>query len=148
MSGVSIKIRVDGGEAVERALAEAQRRIRDAAPMFDEIGAAMESNTVHRFQIGRGPGGKPWKKSARAIRQNGRTLVDEEHLLGSIARDFGRDFAAVGSNLPYGGIHQFGGKTGRNHAVDMPARAFLGIDHHDEDDIEDIVTAYLSEAFE
>lgn len=143
MSGVSIRIRVDGGEAVERALAEMVRRIRDAAPAFDEIGAAMVTNVQHRFETGRGPGGAPWKKSARAKRQNGQTLVDQGHLLQSITHDFGRDFAAVGSNRVYAGIHQFGGKTGRNRAVDMPARPYLGLDGNDEDDITDIVTDYL-----
>lgn len=53
-----------------------------------------------------------------------------------------------GTNVIYAGIHQFGGPTGRNHSVNMPARPMLPEDLSatDEAEILTIVTSYLQRA--
>ena len=45
--------------------------------------------------------------------------------MGSVSTDHDDRQAAVGTNVVYGPIHQFGGKTGRNESVELPARPFL-----------------------
>ena len=34
-------------------------------------------------------------------------------------------FCRIGTNVVYGRIHEYGGQTGRNHLVNMPARPFM-----------------------
>ena len=53
----------------------------------------------------------------------------------------------VGSNLPYARIHQKGGKTGKGHKVDMPARPYLGVSEEDMDEVRETVADFLAGTF-
>ncbi|MDX9860888.1 MAG: phage virion morphogenesis protein [Rhodospirillales bacterium] len=151
-----------------RELKRLSRRLRDIAertgdlrPLMEEIGAAMVSSTVQRFEDGRGPDGKAWPKSLRARLEGGKTLVDKAHLRDSITYDAGADSVEIGTNLVYAGTHQtgaeirakvadylsfrVGGRWARKKKVTIPARPYLGISAADEDEIEAIAGDYLAE---
>lgn len=141
MSGV--QIRVDGDFAlVERYLVELDRRLTNMAPVFDEIGNTVVSNTQGRMKQGVKPDGSPQKP----VQRGGTPLVDQGILRGSITHQPSNDQVEVGTNVIYAAIHQFGGQAGRGHAVTIDARPYLGISSEDELDINDIVHDYLEAA--
>lgn len=136
MSGISLSYAID-----DQAAMALFRRLEhvDTRLMFGEIGSQLASSVAQRFKDGVDPDGNPWEPSERAKREGGKTLVDHEVLKSSITYNAYTDSVEVGSNMVYAAIHQFGGKTGRNHATTLVARPFLGINADDEDEIEGIV---------
>lgn len=158
MSGV--RITLTGKEAALDALADAAAAMDHPRPLFDEIGAALAVSTQMRFERGVGPDGNPWPPSLRAIVEGGRTLVDSARLMGSITHEATDSGVAVGTNLIYAAIHQFGGvirpvsapklafklATGQKAFVDqvtIPARPFLGLDDDDETEIAAIAADWI-----
>lgn len=111
MAGTSLTLAVeqldiDAPLAVLRAI---ERRALDLTDVMDEIGGALATNTRVRFERGIGPDGLPWLPSARALDEGGQTLVDTGRLRDSITHAADAASVAVGTNLVYAGIHQFGG---------------------------------------
>ncbi|MCZ7599370.1 MAG: phage virion morphogenesis protein [Gammaproteobacteria bacterium] len=49
----------------------------------------------------------------------------------------------VGTNLVYGAIHQFGGRAGRGHSVNIDARPYLGLSAEDEDEVVGILRDFV-----
>ena len=115
---------------------------------MDEIGRHLVASTLRRFAAERAPGGKPWLRSARAVAEGRRTLTDSGRLSRSIAYRVAADggAVAVGSDVAYAALHQFGGQTGRSRTVTLPARPFLGIDDRDRDSILRIVARAIEGA--
>jgi len=129
--------------------------------VLDEVGEAVVSLTMRRFEEGKGPDGVEWPTSARAAAEGGQTLVDRGGLRDSITHDLlpGASGVEVGTNLRYGAIHQFGGtvkaKTGnglrfrvagqwiRKAAVTIPERPYLGLSSDDEADLVAIVDDWM-----
>lgn len=142
MSGVDLRVALQDAGVAAR-LARAATVIGNLLPLMEEIGASLETSTRMRFERGAGPDGGAWRPS----RRGGKTLVDTGRLLASMTHNASRDHVEVGSNVIYAAIHQFGGRTGRGLAVDMPARPFLGLDADDEREIDDLISDYLREAF-
>ena len=111
MAGTGVKLRVEtDDERVRAALGRLVRTLDNPKPVMDEIGAHLESSTVRRFEAERGPNGRAWKPSKRARKQGGKTLSDTGRLCASITRRASRREVAVGTNVLYAAIHQFGGK--------------------------------------
>ncbi|MBL1321513.1 MAG: phage virion morphogenesis protein [Methylophaga sp.] len=139
--GLSLKYSID-----DKAAREFLKRLGnvDTAPMFDEIGAYLDSEVALRFAQSIDWEGNPLQPSQRAEREGGKTLVDFGHLRDSYTHNVFADGSGVehGSNSIYAAIHQFGGKTGRNLAVEMPIRAVMGINADDEAEIDGIVEDY------
>ena len=134
--------------ALDAALAHVTAVLSRSDVFMDRIGSYLVASTHRRFAAERGPDGKPWLKSARAIADGGRTLTYTGRLRGSIAyrlTDGGRA-VEVGSNVVYAAIHQFGGSVGRGRKVTLPARPYLGIDERDRTNILRIVARALEGA--
>lgn len=126
-------------------------------PVLEEVGSALETSVSLRFERERGPGGGAWKQSARAKVDGGQTLNDTGRLAQSITSRASDSDVAVGTNVIYAAIHQFGGvikpvkaralvfavpgRKGkvRTRKVTMPARPFLGFDAVDRRRVEKIV---------
>jgi phage virion morphogenesis protein len=160
MTGV--KFNIEGSEAVSELLRAAKARLKDTEPLFNEIGLALVTSTGFRFEQERDPDGNPWPQSLRAMFTSGKTLTDTALLVNSITYEASDDSVAVGTNLIYAAIHQFGGtiksktKSGlwfrtvgngdwaRAKSVEIPQRSFLGLSDDDEDTIQDITEAYLN----
>ena len=111
----------------DKALGKAAHKLGDTQALMESVGEALRSGTIERFEAEEDPQGKKWKPSARAMAGGGKTLDKESHLKDSIDYAATSDKVMVGSNLPYARIHQLGGKTGKGHKVDMPARPYLGV---------------------
>ena len=171
MAGNRIAVEVDDARA-SAALRRLVGALAHPAPALDAIGARLESSTLLRFEREQAPGGAPWKKSARAKREGGQTLTDTARLKGSITHRVVGDSVEVGTNVVYGAIHQFGGKTRartirakrkkalsfliggrrvfaksvRHPGSTIPARPFLGLDDTDRAAIERIVDRFVAGA--
>lgn len=141
-SGVSLNW---GG--FDKAMGKAVHKLGDTQALMESVGEALRSGTIERFDAEEDPQGKKWKPSARAMAGGGKTLDKESHLKDSIDYAATSDKVMVGSNLPYARIHQLGGKTGKGHKVDMPARPYLGVSEEDMDEVRETMADFLAGAF-
>jgi phage virion morphogenesis protein len=164
MTGVVIT--VDDAD-VRARLGALQAAGGDLAPVLDDIGAQLAQHVLLRFEAGTGPGGTPWKPSARALAEGGQTLLDSGRLRDSITHRVGGDTVEIGSDVVYAAIHQFGGtiraKTAKGLAftlpwlktktddgrrvvqsVTIPARPYLGFDDDDRAAVLGIVADHLA----
>ena len=87
------------------------------------------------------------KERARSVMTAAKPLIDTGRLMKSITYKLrGRHGVAVGTNVVYGAIHQFGGKAGRGHSVTIPARPFLVVQDEDLQEIGEILKRHIAEA--
>ena len=131
----------------DKALGKAAHKLGDTQALMESVGEALRSGTIERFEAEEDPQGKKWKPSARAMAGGGKTLDKESNLKDSIDYAATSDKVMVGSNLPYARIHQLGGKTGKGHKVDMPARPYLGVSEEDMDEVRETVADFLAGTF-
>lgn len=145
MSGIRLEYSID--DQIAQAALEKLSHFNKQA-MFEEIGAYLDSSVEIRFKDGIDPDGNQWQPSQRALNEGDNTLVDFGHLRDSITHAVFLDGSGVehGSDMVYSAIHQFGGKAGRNHSVELVARPFIGINADDEDEIKGIRDDFLHEA--
>ena len=140
-SGVSLSW---GG--FDKALGKAAQKLANTQPLMETIGEVLVSGTLQRFQDEEDPDGKKWKPSVRAMETGDKTLSDTGRLQRSIDYAATSDKVMVGTNVVYGRIHQLGGKTGKGHKVDMPARPYLGVSEEDMKEIRGTVEDFLKDA--
>ena len=140
-SGVSLSW---GG--FDKALGKAAHNFANTQPLMETIGEVLVSGTLQRFQDEEDPDGKKWKPSVRAMETGDKTLSDTGRLQRSIDYAATSDTVMVGTNVVYGRIHQLGGKTGKGHKVDMPARPYLGVSEEDMKEIRGTVEDFLKDA--
>lgn len=159
MTGVRFDL--SGKEAALETLGDALARTEDKRGLFDAIGAALVVSTQHRFETEVDPDGSPWPASLRKTLMGGRTLTDTAHLVQSMTHEATENSVAVGTNVIYAAIHQMGGtiraKTSSGLrfrspgnggwvtrlSVEMPRRAFLGLDDDDEAEISHLAADWL-----
>ncbi|KQZ14305.1 hypothetical protein ASD44_09640 [Mesorhizobium sp. Root554] len=162
MTGARMELK--GKEAVLADLAETIGKTEDKRGLFDAIGASLAVSTQHRFETETDPEGNPWPASLRALTEGGRTLTDTARLVQSITHEATAEGVAVGTNVIYAAIHQTGGvikaKTSKGlrfrgpgnggwvtkQSVEMPRRAFLGLDDEDESEIRALCADWLGAA--
>lgn len=157
MAGATLTLRYEDAD-LQRVAKRLQRELAkaDFKPLLQRIAGALRESATLRFHQGKAPDGSHWKKSRRALETGGQTLILEGRLRDSLAARVNAKSLEVGTNVVYGGIHQFGGiirpKKGRALAVPgvgfrasvtMPARPYLGISADDEAEIRDITEAWL-----
>ena len=177
MAGAGIRITVELDDeqvrsALRRLLAAGEAIDRPGG-VLDVIGARLETSTQHRFETETDPDGKPWPPSLRAKEEEGQTLTDTGRLRASITHRLGPGEVAVGTNVVYAAVHQFGGETGprtirarnakalafpgrggeiifrksvRHPGSKIPRRAFLGLDAGDRAMILETIHARLRRA--
>lgn len=164
MAGVRMEL--TGAEETLGFLGETIAKIDDARGLFDAIGGALVTSTQHRFETETDPEGNPWPASLRKLTVGGRTLTDTAALVQSITHEATASSVAVGTNLIYAAIHQFGGTIKaknpissftegglrfrgpggswvRKNEVEMPQRAFLGLDDGDQAEIRALCADWL-----
>lgn len=133
-----------------RALEEA-----DIAGAMAAAGEAIRTSVLERFDTGKDPEGRAWKKSIRAQQDGGKTLSASRDLATSIHVESSAKGVEVGTNKEYAAIHQFGGtirakgdgllrfKIGdqwiSKKSIKMPARPYLGINEEDIREITHII---------
>lgn len=131
----------------DKALGKAAHKLGDTQTLMESVGDALVSGTLKRFDAEEDPTGKKWKPSARASAEGGKTLTDTALLRRSIDYAATPEKVMVGSNLPYARIHQKGGKTGKGHKVNMPARPYLGVSKDDMEEVKETLADFLKGAF-
>lgn len=94
-------------------LAELSTRIRNMTPLMRRIAGKLADAVEENFASEGAHLGRPWKPSRRALRQGGKTLQDTGRLAASITTRHDATTAAVGTNVEYAAIHQFGGQIKR-----------------------------------
>lgn len=126
---------------------------RDQTPAMREASGIMADSVEENFE----QEGRPkWKSlAASTIRQRekvgkwpGKILQRSGALARSITRHYDATSALVGTNSVYAAIHNFGGKAGRGHKVDIPAREFLHLEPEDEEDLEACFAKFLARTVE
>lgn len=159
MTGVRITITPEGADEALAFLRDAAGRAANPRGLYDNIGAALVRSTRSRFDTGTDPEGSPWPPSIRAIAEGGQTLIDSTRLRGSITHEASNSGVEVGTNVPYAAVHQFGdiimartaqalhffigGREVFVDSVEIPRRAFLGLDEEDEQEIVEIAGEWL-----
>ncbi len=125
MSGIQLK--PDFNDKEFRRLISSLAAMKSGALQraLKSVGEAIHSATMDSFDREESPGGKKWERSARAVKEGGQTLSDTGRLKASITISVGPGHVEVGTNAIYAAIHQLGGKAGRGHSVELPARPFL-----------------------
>lgn len=165
---------------IEHNLQTGQRKLQRLAdsgnlrPAMKAIGEHLTLSTEERFSKETGPDGKKWqevKPATRKRKKHPKILTEDSFLRDSIHPALQGDTLLVGTNSPYGAIHQLGGEikqegitlhlkgTGRNtrfakkgehdrtkqvdRTIKMPARPYLGVSRDDEKEITAIVADHL-----
>ena len=142
-----------------RALAELDKKKLNAA-----LGQGVRASTLDRFKTGKGPDGRRWPPSQRAIAEGGKTLVDSAQLRNSIQVKSDYTGFAVGTNAKHASTHQLGAKNRLIKAkrkkylrfkvngrwvmkkkvkVTIPARPFLGLSDDDMQEIQQTTEDFL-----
>ena len=105
---VNIRLEGDTRAALNkiRGLAEMDRKSLNAA-----LGQGVRTSTLERFRTRKGPDGRRWPSSKRALAEGGRTLVDSGQLRNSIQVRSDATGFAVGTNVKHASTHQYGVKN-------------------------------------
>ena len=149
-----LDLRHNGAEVAE-FINQLLQRINDLSPVMRQVAGVLEDSAEQSFADERSPDGAAWADLTdytKADREAagywpGQKLQRRGHLASSIVSDFDETAATVGTNVVYAAIQHFGGTTSPNSMIpnkEIPARPFLGISDHDEDEILDIVRDHLA----
>jgi phage virion morphogenesis protein len=158
---VTAQVVIDDG-LVRRAFQGLEALGADLTPLFREVGAHLVSTTRLRFEEGRAPDGRAWTPSIRARTQRGQTLRDSGRLQQSITMRAEARQVAVGTNVRYAAVHQFGAtisakgskplrfrignRWASKRSVTIPARPFLGVSAEDAAALQAIVARRVAQA--
>lgn len=158
----AITITVDDRE-VRALLARIKSRLGSTKPLMGVIAETIRTSVERNFAAS----GRPrWTPSARVRDEGGQTLSDTGRLRRSFTVQAGDGWAAVGTNVAYAAIHQFGGKT-KPHIIrpkkakalktpygffksvkhpgsEIPARPFLMVQDEDWDEIKATINDFLT----
>ncbi len=145
MAGVALELQVDS----ELAIAGLDRLTTSQMAMIaDEVGGLIAQQTKDRIEDEKAsPEGAPWapwsaRYAASLVRPNRTSarslLIASENLVGSIQQYAAGLTSKIGTNVPYGAIHQFGGRG-------IPARPYLGLSGENRADIEALVIDRLED---
>lgn len=147
MAILRIQIRA---EDLDRRLGQIAQRAANLRPAYQAIGNYLVGETQDRIKRETSPDGTRFQPLAAATVQRKaakgkirKILQEEGNLVGTIAAQVQGEGVAIGSNLPYSAIHQFGGKAGRGRKVAIPARPYLGTNEADEEEIVSLLEDHL-----
>lgn len=142
-----------------RSFAEIDKKAINAA-----LAESSRESTLERFKQSKGPSGKRWKTSIRALREGGKTLIQSSQLRNSIKSKSDVSGFAVGTNAKHAATHQFGepGRTIRARKkkalrfyaggrwiskkqvkVSIPARPFLGFSDDDMQEMKATIENFI-----
>lgn len=158
-----VKVSVDDSEALN-LIRVIQSRAMNASIPLRKAALVMHKDVMNRFETESDEKGTPWRpialtkqtmKRRKMLNKSGtkvlksRTIVkilqDTGTLKRSIKASSNNQTATVSTDVIYAAIHNFGGKTGRNKSVNMPARPFMrDLSQSAKDTIVNMLFNYLS----
>jgi len=111
---IKLQIGLQGASEVERAFKQLADLGEDPEPLLKQIGQYELNETKERFYEMRGPDGQPWAPLALATilhkKQNkDRILVESQRMFNSLNWHVSRHELALGTNVEYAPVQQFGG---------------------------------------
>ncbi len=131
--------------SLDAAIDAAQAQLGDMTPAWRSVGRYLVSMIQLGFRAQRSPYGEPWLPTHRG----GQILRLTSRLRGSISEDASADHVAVGTNVRYARVHQFGAvirarsaeflrfrigdRWARKKEVTIPARPFMPTEGLPED---------------
>lgn len=141
-------------QRIRQEMAWLRQMLSDMTPVMQSVGELLVERTKRRFATSTDPEGHPWAPNAPAtirsyLRRFGGTfrrdgslsrrgqlmaarkkpLIGEtRQLMQTLYYRATRDRVEIGSPMQYAAIHQFGGRAGRGHRVQIPARPYFPID--------------------
>jgi len=145
-----IEIKVDAGE-VQPALQRLSGKIKNMAPVMQELAVAMEKQALENFRAESGPLGQ-WPAVKKPHKDAIGILRVTQMLMDNTASAFDSFTAMVTNNRRYAALQQLGGKAGRGRRSVIPPRPFLPVkpDGTLQDGMEEkllgIVNDYLAQA--
>lgn len=147
----TIQILIDSQPA-EAALQTLGHKASDMSGLMQRIARHLADVAEESFATETSPDGIAWANlSPRTIARRkrrghwpGPKLQVQGLLARSITTEHGKDYAQIGSNVPYARIQQKGGKTGRGYAATITARPFLGLSAEAEENIADEVSRWFA----
>lgn len=153
MSGAKFNVELDQAAAQRMFAAMQAGAARGALPLFTEIGSALEASTRNRLEhTKRAPDGTPWlpltaawveRKKKKGYAEGILTMRGD--LLNSITFEASATHVdIIAGPTEYALIHQEGGRAGRGHATQIPARPYLGLSAEDQTEIRDATSAWLA----
>jgi len=126
---ISVKLNT---EPVDALLARVQKATGNLAPLMVAIRQELLAQTEANFSVQGRPAWQPLAASTIKQREKrnkwpGQILQVDGTLARSIvtASDEVSAMVGVGSEVKHAAIHQFGGKAGRGHKANIPARPYL-----------------------
>jgi len=139
-----LRIEVNQSGSLAGLLQQVTRRIEDQARPLEEAGDLIVDSIRKRMERGGDPAFAPLKASTlRKKGQNPVPLAGSGALRRSLFWSVQDGKLVVGSHSPYAAIHQFGGRTGRNHKSRIPARPFLTITRADRSAVAALIGDHL-----
>lgn len=160
MPGFVVKVQATGLNQINIMVNGAKDRAQNLTVPLKKAGLVMLSSVNKNFRSGGRP--SPWRPLAQStIRQklkNGGTLLP---LTGASRRSFGartgggnlrrsitfnasRNKLVIGTSIVYGAIHQYGGRAGRNHSANIPARPYLVFQKNDLNAIKELIVSHIA----
>lgn len=141
---------------LNRQLALLSERTGNLRPVFSVIGEILKTSIVKNFEVGgrySAPGSwrggtnrwQPLSPKTIARKGHNRPLIGEGHLMNSINYQAANDGVAIGTNLVYAAIQNFGGMAGRGLKVKIPARPYMVVQDEDLTEIKAVINDFLME---
>lgn len=148
MSGAAIEIIPSGLEALNGRIDRLLKGLKNPEPLLWALAQAGETQTRRRIESEKqGPDGERWPEWSpgyAATRHGGHSLLESTGaLLDSLTAFADAQTAGWGTNVKYAAIHQFGGKAGRKHTAEIPARPYLGVSDENLKELLDIAESWL-----
>jgi phage virion morphogenesis protein len=149
---MEINIRVTRDD-VTPLLVKLKARMSTLAPLMKNCGEILLTSIRKNFE----QGGRPAKwQGLKTSTIRGRMLQGHwpgkilvRHgvsggLLGSISYRASSDKVVVSANKTYAAIHHFGGKAGRGHKANIPARPYMMVQNEDWAEIKKLALSYMT----
>lgn len=169
MSGSHLQVTIDDATLLA-TLAKLSAAAHNPKPAYADVGEYLVRTTWDRFDAQKGPDGQAWKAlqtGTLLLKKLDKILMETSRLRDSVTYRADDEGVAVGSNVVYSAIHQFGGVIRPKKAkalwfpmgfqgggagmvmaasVTIPARPYLGLSGEDGQEVLTILSEWLEKA--
>lgn len=132
---------------VQASLQTLSLKLGDLSEPLANIGNVLENSIRYRISNSKtAPDGKAWAQAKHA-KKSGSLLVDTGGLMDGITYAASKNAVIVGSDKLYA-VHLHYGTQSKDGSERLPARPIFGISEQDYRDIDELLTDYITGAFE
>ncbi|WP_314343039.1 phage virion morphogenesis protein [Simonsiella muelleri] len=132
---------------VQASLQKLSLKLGDLSEPLENIGNTLAQSMAYRVSNSKAaPDGTAWEK-AKHIKKSGSLLVDTGNLMNGITYAASKNAVIVGSDRLYA-VHLHYGTQNKDGSERLPARPIFGVSEQDYRDIDELLTAYLTGAFD